>query len=135
MTWRYPWAADQGRRVVTENVKDFRPLVGAGAGPGVRFISSRRFTRSRRNPGPLIDALDHWFVLAAAGAPRGGLAAAGCGPVGGRRRVLAEQGVKAQGHANGLIELVDHPVSQLAGHGLAQRAASRQQLGDQGTGG
>ena len=65
----YAWAGDRSRRVVTENVKDFRPLVGVGAGQGVLFASSRSFTRSRRNPGPLVDALDHWLVAAAA-APR-----------------------------------------------------------------
>jgi hypothetical protein len=55
-----------GRRIVTENVKDFRPLLRraqeAGTpGPGVLFMSSRRFPRSRRNPGPLIDALHAWL--------------------------------------------------------------------------
>jgi hypothetical protein len=61
----YAWAGDRGRRVVTENVKDFRPLVGAGTGPGVLFTSSRRFARSRRNLGPLVDALGSWLVTAA----------------------------------------------------------------------
>ena len=55
-----------GRRIVTENVKDFAPLLRRAeeAGvptAGVLFTSSRRFPRSRRNPGPLIDALDAWL--------------------------------------------------------------------------
>ncbi|MGH8999862.1 MAG: DUF5615 family PIN-like protein [Acidimicrobiia bacterium] len=57
------WAGEQGRRVVTENVKDFRPLLGVAeeAGVGVVFTSSRRFPRSRKNPAPLIEALDAWL--------------------------------------------------------------------------
>jgi hypothetical protein len=55
-----------GRRIVTENVKDFRPLLHraqeAGTpGPGLLFTSSRRFPRSRRNPAPLIEALHAWL--------------------------------------------------------------------------
>ena len=60
------WAATTGRRVVTENVKDFRRiLVRADEYGGPRaallFTSSRLFPRSRRNPGPLITALDKWL--------------------------------------------------------------------------
>ncbi len=60
------WAAAQGRRLVTENVKDFHPLVQSaseGDEPAalVLFTSSRRFPRTRRNPGPLLDALRHWL--------------------------------------------------------------------------
>lgn len=62
----YEWATTHRRRVVTENVKDFRPLVAAGVGPGALFTSSRTFPRSRRSPGPLIDALDRWLVGARA---------------------------------------------------------------------
>lgn len=56
------WAVAQGRRLVTENVKDFEPLVQLASESGeptplVLFTSSRRFPRSRRNPGPLFDAL------------------------------------------------------------------------------
>lgn len=61
----YAWAGEHGRRVVTENVKDFRPLVATGAGCGVLFTSSRGFPRSRRNLGPLIDAIDRWLVAPA----------------------------------------------------------------------
>jgi hypothetical protein len=55
-----------GRRIVTENVKDFRPLLRraqeAGTpGPGLLFTSSRRFPRSRRNPTPLVEALAAWL--------------------------------------------------------------------------
>jgi hypothetical protein len=51
---------------VTENVKDFRPLLRraqeAGTpGAGLLFTSSRRFPRSRRNPALLIEALHAWL--------------------------------------------------------------------------
>ncbi len=57
------WAAAENRRVVTENVRDFAPLAGRGD-PALRvlFTSSRRYPRSRRNPGPLVDALRHWLT-------------------------------------------------------------------------
>lgn len=57
------WASQEGRRVVTENVRDFAPLPGRGD-PALRllFTSSRRFPRSRRNPGPLVDAVRHWLA-------------------------------------------------------------------------
>ena len=57
-------ARRDGRRIVTENVKDFRRLLLAdaeGSGPAVLFTSSRTFPRSRRAPGLLIAALDHWL--------------------------------------------------------------------------
>ena len=60
----YEWAAQQHRRIVTENVKDFRPLLvhaGSPAGPGVLFTSNRTFPRSRRSVGLLVSALDHWL--------------------------------------------------------------------------
>lgn len=69
----YAWAGEHGRRVVTENVKDFRGLVtgdsASGSGPGVLFTSSRTFPRSRQNLGPLIDAIDHWLVSAESSPP------------------------------------------------------------------
>ncbi|MGI8537232.1 MAG: DUF5615 family PIN-like protein [Mycobacteriales bacterium] len=56
------WACQEGRRIVTENVRDFAPLAGRGD-PVLRvlFTSSRRYPRSRRNPGPLVDALHQWL--------------------------------------------------------------------------
>ncbi len=65
----FRWAAERGRRIMTENVKDFAPLLrrteelGQPAAP-LLFTSSRTFPRSRRNPGPLIDALDAWLRAA-----------------------------------------------------------------------
>lgn len=57
------WAARENRRVLTENVRDFVPLL-ATTDPALRVLltSSRRFPRSRRNPGPLLQALHDWLV-------------------------------------------------------------------------
>jgi len=56
------WASEHGRRVVTENVRDFAALAGRGEPPlRVLFTSARRFPRSRRNPGPLLKALRDWL--------------------------------------------------------------------------
>jgi hypothetical protein len=56
------WAIEHDRRVVTENVRDFAPMAGRGEPPlRVLFTSSRRFLRSRRNPGPLLKALSGWL--------------------------------------------------------------------------
>lgn len=62
----FQWAGEHGRRLVTENVKDFVPLLRHAEESGepitaVLFTSSRTFPRSRRNPGPLISALDAWL--------------------------------------------------------------------------
>lgn len=62
----FRWAGEHGRRIVTENVKDFAPLLRRAEESGhtatlVLFTSSRTFPRSRRNPGPLITALDAWL--------------------------------------------------------------------------
>jgi len=58
----YEWATERDRRIVTENVKDFRPLARQEiAGPGLLFTSTRAFPRSRRSIGLLIAALDAWF--------------------------------------------------------------------------
>jgi hypothetical protein len=60
----YEWAVTQNRRLVTENVKDFRRLLAADserAVPGVLFISSRRFPRSRHALGSVITALESWL--------------------------------------------------------------------------
>jgi Domain of unknown function (DUF5615) len=59
----YAWAASHGRCIVTENVKDFRPILARVEEAGGRvapllLTSSRTFPRTRRNPGPLITALD-----------------------------------------------------------------------------
>ena len=62
----FTWAGNERRWLLTENVKDFRPIllraVQAGAAiTGVLFTSSRAFPRSRKNPGPLIHALSTWL--------------------------------------------------------------------------
>jgi Domain of unknown function (DUF5615) len=63
----YLWATKEGRRIVSENVKDFRRLLmqeSESTGPGVLFTSVRTFPRSRRAPGSLIAALDNWLTRA-----------------------------------------------------------------------
>lgn len=55
-------AATQGRWLLAENVKDFQPILqqslqAATPIAGLLFTSSRAFPRSRKNPGPLIDAI------------------------------------------------------------------------------
>jgi len=62
----FAWAGTEGRWLLTENVKDFRPIMlralQAGLpGCGLLFTSSRAFPRSRKNPGPLIRALHAWL--------------------------------------------------------------------------
>jgi len=62
----FAWAAGQGRWLLTENVKDFRPIqlhaLASGARvAGLLFTSSRAFARSRKNPGPLVEALHAWL--------------------------------------------------------------------------
>jgi Domain of unknown function (DUF5615) len=63
----FAWASAEKRWLVTENIKDFRPIMlralSAGT-PGGRllFTSSRAFPRSRKNPGSLIRALDAWLT-------------------------------------------------------------------------
>ena len=59
----FAWASAEKRWLLTENVKDFRPIMlralPAGArGCGLLFTSSRVFPRSRKNSGSLIRALD-----------------------------------------------------------------------------
>ncbi len=62
----FRWAGEHDRRIVTENVKDFAPLLrraeesGQPATP-MLFTSSRAFPRSRHNPNPLINAIDAWL--------------------------------------------------------------------------
>jgi hypothetical protein len=62
----FAWASTEKRWLLTENVKDFRPIMlrtlQAGLpGCGLLFTSSRTFPRSRKNPGPLIRALHVWL--------------------------------------------------------------------------
>jgi predicted nuclease of predicted toxin-antitoxin system len=66
------WATAHHRRIVTENVKDFAPLLRRAnelgeSGALVLFTSNRTFPRTRRNPGPLIDALEAWLRAAQEG--------------------------------------------------------------------
>ena len=63
----FAWASTERRWLLTENVKDFRPIMlrALPAGPpgcGLLFTSSRAFPRSRKNPGPLINALHTWLT-------------------------------------------------------------------------
>jgi hypothetical protein len=56
------WAREADRRLVTENVRDFAPLLRQDDPPlRVLFTSSPRFPRSRRNPAPLRNALHAWL--------------------------------------------------------------------------
>ncbi len=60
------WAALESRRLVTENIKDFQPLVPRAIERGdaaarMLHTSSRRFPRTRRNPSPLLEALRRWL--------------------------------------------------------------------------
>jgi len=52
----FAWASAERRWLLTENVKDFRPIMlralpGGPSGCGLLFTSSRSFPRSRKNPG------------------------------------------------------------------------------------
>ena len=63
----FAWAASQGRWLVTENVKDFRPILlralqAETAVTGLLCTSNRTFPRSRKNPGPLIQAIQSWLI-------------------------------------------------------------------------
>ena len=63
----FAWASAEKRWLLTENVKDFRPIMlrALSAGPvgcGLLFTSSRAFPRSRKNPGALIRALHTWLT-------------------------------------------------------------------------
>jgi hypothetical protein len=62
----FTWATDESRRLVTENVKDFRRIFlhaeeSARRRAALLYTSSRTFPRSRRDPGPLIAALEAWL--------------------------------------------------------------------------
>jgi hypothetical protein len=70
----YRWAAEHGRCVVTENIKDFCRIHAAARGTGAEcggllYTSSKTFPRSRRNPGSLIEALDAWLAQAGERSP------------------------------------------------------------------
>ena len=70
----FRWAGEHNRRIVTENVKDFAPLLRRAEElrhqvTPLLFTSSRTFPRSRRNPGPLIDALAAWLRAAQVSEP------------------------------------------------------------------
>jgi predicted nuclease of predicted toxin-antitoxin system len=63
----FAFAAAQQRWLLTENVKDFQPILQQAlqAGTptaGLLFTSSRAFPRSRKNPGHLIHAIDAWLT-------------------------------------------------------------------------
>ena len=61
------WAADHGRRIVTENVKDFRPLLVAAHGTGsgaaaLLCVPTRRFPRGDGSRTRVIlEALEQWL--------------------------------------------------------------------------
>jgi Domain of unknown function (DUF5615) len=62
----FAWATTRGWWLLTENVKDYRPillraLVSETPCTGVLYTSSRTLPRSRKNPGPLIEALHAWL--------------------------------------------------------------------------
>jgi predicted nuclease of predicted toxin-antitoxin system len=63
----FAFAAAHGQWLLTENVKDFQPILQQAlqAGTptaGLLFTSSRAFPRSRKNPGPLISAIHAWLA-------------------------------------------------------------------------
>ena len=63
----FRWAAHAGRRIVTENIRDFRPLLLHGATSGIPVASlllvpPRRFPRGRGDRAAMIvTALDDWL--------------------------------------------------------------------------
>ena len=62
----FAWASAERRWLLTENVKDFQPILQQArqAGTptaGLLFTSSRAFPRSRKNPGSLISAIHAWL--------------------------------------------------------------------------
>ena len=63
----FTWAASQGRWLLTENVKDFLPILlralqADTTVTGLLCTSNRSFPRSRKNPGPLIQAIHTWLL-------------------------------------------------------------------------
>jgi len=68
------WATEQGRCLVTENVKDFEVLRRAAAAQGrthagLLYSGPRRFPRSRRFAGAIVVALDRMLVGGAVPGP------------------------------------------------------------------
>ena len=62
----FVWAGLESRRLVTENVKDFRRLFlhaeeSARRRAALLYTSSRTFPRSSRDHRPLVAALDAWL--------------------------------------------------------------------------
>lgn len=62
----FAWCGQESRRLVTEDVKDFRRLLlraeeSSQTVAPLLFTSGRTFPRSRRNHGRLIAALDAWL--------------------------------------------------------------------------
>jgi predicted nuclease of predicted toxin-antitoxin system len=63
----FAFAAAHGQWLLTENVKDFQPILQQARQVGtptacLLFTSSRAFPRSRKNPGPLIHAIHAWLT-------------------------------------------------------------------------
>jgi hypothetical protein len=63
----FAWATSQGRWLLTENVKDFRPILlralqADTSTMGILYTSNRAFRRSRKNPGPLVQAIHAWML-------------------------------------------------------------------------
>src|SRR5260370_9226554 len=70
----FAWATSQGRWLLTDNVKDFRPILlralqADTATTGILYTSSPVFPRSRKNPGPLIQAVHAWMLSGPPEAP------------------------------------------------------------------
>ena len=70
----FAWGSAEKRWLLTENVKDFRPIMlralqARPPGCGLLFTSSRAFPRSRKNPGPLIKTLHAWLTAGPPGPP------------------------------------------------------------------
>jgi hypothetical protein len=68
----YRWAAVEGRRVVTENVKDYRPLLlGAYENHDpvapLLLVASGRFLRGGRRASAVVSALEKWLTRTSAG--------------------------------------------------------------------
>lgn len=63
----FAWATARSWWLATENVKDYRPILlralqSETPCAGILYTSSRTFPRSRKNPGPLIQALHEWLI-------------------------------------------------------------------------